>query len=77
MVGGCSFAGLVPVCRRSVTCHGAVEGVQAIKVGALSSQTADVTIFFPGNVNDLQAALAAQGLNLSGGGGDALVLRSN
>lgn len=55
---------------------GAVAGVQAIKVGALSSQSADVTIFFPGDANALQAALAAQGLNLSGGG-DGLVLRSN
>lgn len=55
---------------------GAVAGVQAIKVGALSSQSADVTIFFPGDANALQAALAAQGLNLSGGG-DGLILRSN
>ena len=36
-----------------------MAGVQAIKVGALSSQSADVTIFFPGDANALQAALAA------------------
>jgi hypothetical protein len=55
---------------------GAVQGVQAVKVGALSARSADVTIFFPGDVNALQAALAAQGLNLANGNG-GLVLRSN
>jgi hypothetical protein len=55
---------------------GAVPGVQAVKVGALSARSADVTIYFPGDANALQAALASQGLSLSGGGG-GLVLRSN
>jgi hypothetical protein len=55
---------------------GAVAGVQAVKVGALSAQSADVTIYFPGDVNALQAALAAQGLSLDGDGRE-LVLRSN
>lgn len=55
---------------------GAVQGVQAVKVGALSARSADVTIFFPGDANQLQAALATQGLILEGGG-DGLVLRSN
>ncbi len=54
---------------------GAVEGVQAVKVGALSARSADVTIFFPGDANQLQAALATQGLILEGGG-EGLVLRS-
>lgn len=56
---------------------GAVAGVQAVKVGALSSQSADVTIFFPGDANQLQQALATQGLTLESGSGGGLVLRSN
>ncbi|MEZ5923566.1 MAG: DUF2066 domain-containing protein [Hyphomicrobiaceae bacterium] len=55
---------------------GAVPGVQAVKVGALSARSADVTIFFPGDANQLQSALESQGLSLAGGG-NGLVLRSN
>ncbi len=55
---------------------GAVAGVQAVKVGALSARSADVTIYFPGDAGQLQAALATQGLILEGGG-EGLVLRSN
>jgi hypothetical protein len=55
---------------------GAVSGVQAVKVGALSTRSADVTIYFPGDANALQAALAEQGLTLEGSGGE-LFLRSN